>query len=92
MPIRAASSGCSIYRSKNRPIERDRDGRRRYSEPDTREPGRSRRRRTGAGIAATSTDSDADDRDSRRDQRRPAVTHHAPRPLRSCWPGAGGAR
>ena len=34
-----------IHRSKDRPIERDRDGRRRYSAPDTRRARRSRRSR-----------------------------------------------
>ena len=38
MPIRAGSRSVRIHRSKNRRIERDRDGRRRYSAPDDGEP------------------------------------------------------
>ena len=47
-----------IHRSKDRPIERDRDGRRRYSGPDTDEPAAPRRRRRAPRAAdASSADS-----------------------------------
>ena len=79
-----------IHRSKDRPIERDRDGRRRYSGPTRRRARRSRRRRAEADAqAADRNQPPIPTRRKNRDRHRrpppaPAPSDHAPRALRSC--------
>ena len=78
-----------IHRSKDRPIERDREGRRRYSAPDTAaSPAIAPARRRRASLPPRSAaDPATHDRKTRDRSSRPATgrrADHAPRALRSC--------